>query len=227
MKEPLLELRQVTKVYGKGLSAVEALRGIDLQVFPGEFVALMGASGSGKSTCLNILGCLDLPTSGQYLFQGVDIGKLSRYQRALIRRHFIGFVFQSFNLLQGASALENVELPLLYQRVPKKERRMRAVEALRAVGLGDRLDHTPAELSGGEQQRVAIARALITNPLLLLADEPTGNLDTKTSHEVMKLFSSLNRERGITIVMVTHEADIASYAQRRVILSDGRIVKEE
>lgn len=227
MKEPLLELQRVTKVYGKGHAAVHALRGVDLVVRPGEFVALMGASGSGKSTCLNILGCLDTPTSGRYLFQGVDVGGLSRYQRALLRRHFIGFVFQSFNLLERASALENVELPLLYHKVPRAVRRKRAMEALEAVGLADRLRHTPSELSGGEQQRVAIARALVTDPLLLLADEPTGNLDTKTSHEIMELFSRLNRERGITIVMVTHEPDIAAYAQRRVILSDGRIVREE
>lgn len=227
MKGPLLELHQVTKVYGEGHAAVHALRGVDLMVRPGEFVALIGASGSGKSTCLNILGCLDTPTSGRYLFQGVDVGDLSRDQRALLRRHFIGFVFQSFNLLERASALENVELPLIYQKVPRSARRKRALEALESVGLRDRLHHTPAELSGGQQQRVAIARALVTNPLLLLADEPTGNLDTKTSHEIMGLFLRLNRERGITIVMVTHEPDIAAYAHRRVILSDGRIVKEE
>ena len=225
--QPLLELRQVVKVYGKGSAAVHALRGIDLKVWSGEFVALMGSSGSGKSTCLNILGCLDQPSSGQYLFQGVDVGRLSRTQRALVRRYFIGFVFQSFNLLERASALENVELPLLYQRLPRALRRKRAMEALEAVGLGDRLRHTPSELSGGQQQRVAIARALVTEPLLLLADEPTGNLDSKTSHEIMEIFCRLNRERGLTIVMVTHEPDIASYAHRKVILSDGKVVKEE
>jgi putative ABC transport system ATP-binding protein len=223
--QPLIELRGITKVYGEGDAAVRALRGIDLVIRPGEFVAVMGASGSGKSTCMNLLGCLDTPTGGEYLFRGVDVGALDRDQRALLRRHYIGFVFQGFNLLARTSALENVELPLVYKRVPARERHARARAALAAVGLSGRERHAPHELSGGQQQRVAIARALVTEPSLLLADEPTGNLDTATSHEILELLGSLNRDRGLTIVMVTHEADVAAWAQRRVIFRDGLIVE--
>jgi putative ABC transport system ATP-binding protein len=224
---PLLELRGITKVYGEGDAAVHALRGIDLTLSPGEFVAVMGASGSGKSTCMNLLGCLDTPTTGQYLFHGVDVGQLDRDQRALLRRHYIGFVFQGFNLLARTSAQENVELPLVYKRVPAGERHQRARQALAAVGLAGREKHAPHELSGGQQQRVAIARALVTEPSLLLADEPTGNLDTVTSAEILELLRRLNDEHGLTIVMVTHEADVAAWAERRVIFRDGLIVAGE
>ena len=223
--EPLIVLRGITKVYGEGDAAVHALRGIDLSIRPGEFVAVMGTSGSGKSTCMNLLGCLDTPTGGQYLFRGVDVGALDRDQRALLRRHYIGFVFQGFNLLARTSALENVELPLVYKRVPAKERHERARAALAGVGLTGRETHAPHELSGGQQQRVAIARALVTEPSLLLADEPTGNLDTVTSQEILELLASLNRDRGLTIVMVTHEADVAAWARRRVVFRDGLIVE--
>jgi ABC-type lipoprotein export system ATPase subunit len=225
--EPLLELRSVRKVYGEGPAAVEALRGIDLEIPAGQFLAVMGTSGSGKSTCMNLLGCLDVPTSGSYLFHGVDVGKLDRTQLALLRRHYIGFVFQGFNLLARTTAQENVELPLIYKRIGAAERRRLAREALASVGLAGREDHTPAELSGGQQQRVAIARALVTDPELLLADEPTGNLDSRTSDEVMELLVRLNEERGVTIVMVTHEPDTAAWAQRRIVFRDGRIVAEE
>jgi putative ABC transport system ATP-binding protein len=225
--KPLLELRGIRKVYGEGQAAVEALRGIDLTIREGEFVAVMGASGSGKSTCMNLLGCLDAPTSGRYLFRGVDVGKLDRNQRSLVRRHFIGFVFQGFNLLPRTSALENVELPMVYKRLRAAERRRLAGEALAAVGLAGRERHAPSELSGGQQQRVAIARALVTDPALLLADEPTGNLDTVTSGDIMQLLVNLNRDRGVTIVMVTHEADVAAWAGRRVHFRDGLIVDEE
>jgi putative ABC transport system ATP-binding protein len=228
MKDQILvELKEVTKIYGKGPNAVHALRGISLKVKQGEFVAIMGASGSGKSTSMNILGCLDVPSSGEYLFQNLPVTSLSPDQRALLRRYFIGFVFQSFNLLERASALENVELPLIYHRLPKPIRRDKALRMLEIVGLKDRIHHRPSELSGGEQQRVAIARAMVTEPLLLLADEPTGNLDSKSSHEIMDLFSRLNQERGVTIILVTHEEDIARYAKRRIVLSDGKIIKEE
>jgi putative ABC transport system ATP-binding protein len=228
MKDQILvELKEVTKIYGKGPNAVHALRGISLKVKHGEFVAIMGASGSGKSTCMNILGCLDVPSSGEYLFQNLPVTSLSPDQRALLRRYFIGFVFQSFNLLERASALENVELPLIYHRLPKPIRRDKALRMLEIVGLKDRIHHRPSELSGGEQQKVAIARAMVTEPLLLLADEPTGNLDSKSSHEIMDLFSRLNQERGVTIILVTHEEDIARYAKRRIVLSDGKIIKEE
>jgi putative ABC transport system ATP-binding protein len=223
--EPLIALRGITKVYGVGDAAVHALRGIDLEIHAGEFVAVMGASGSGKSTCMNLLGCLDVPTGGHYLFRGVDVGSLDRDQRALLRRHYIGFVFQGFNLLARTSALENVELPLVYKRVPARERHERARAALAAVGLGGRERHAPSELSGGQQQRVAIARALVTEPSLLLADEPTGNLDTATSHEILELLAGLNHDRQLTIVMVTHEADVAAFAQRRVVFRDGLIVE--
>jgi len=225
--EPLLSLRRISKVYGEGSAAVQALRGVDLEIYPGEFVAVMGASGSGKSTCMNLLGCLDVPTGGTYLFRGVDVGGLDREQLALLRRHYIGFVFQGFNLLARTSALENVELPLVYKRVAKKERHERARRALDLVGLAGRERHAPHELSGGQQQRVAIARALVTEPTLLLADEPTGNLDSRTSGEIMELLSTLNRDRELTIVLVTHEHDIAAWARRRVVFKDGLIVAQE
>lgn len=205
---------------------MEALRGVDLQIDEGEFVAVMGPSGSGKSTCLNILGTLDTPTSGSYLFKGIEVEYLSRKQRALLRRHFIGFVFQGYNLLNRTSALENVEMPLIYRKVPAGERHRRALEALRTVGLTGWEDHTPAELSGGQQQRVAIARAIVTGPSVLLADEPTGNLDSSRSHEIMDLISTLNRDWGITVIMVTHEPDMASYAKRIIHFLDGLIASD-
>jgi len=219
----VVELREVTKTYGSGQAAVHALRGVDLGIDPGEFVAVMGPSGSGKSTCMNIIGCLDSPTSGSYLFEGVEVGRLSRQQRALLRRHHLGFVFQGYNLLNRTSALENVELPLLYRGVAQRERSAGARRALATVGLEDWAHHTPGELSGGQQQRVAIARALVTEPTVILADEPTGNLDTERSREIMQLLVALNRERGITIVMVTHEADMAAYARRVVRFVDGHV----
>jgi len=221
---PLIELRRVSKVYGSGLAAMAALRGIDLRIDQGEFVAIMGPSGSGKSTCMNILGCLDTPSGGEYFFEGVAVGGMSRDQRALLRRHYLGFVFQGYNLLKRTSALENVELPLVYRGVHRTERRRRAEEALGAVGLHGWEEHTPGELSGGQQQRVAIARAIVTEPRVLLADEPTGNLDTARSHEVMELLTSFNRERNLTVLMVTHEADMAAYSRRQVHFLDGLIV---
>jgi len=221
---PVIELRQVTKTYGRGTAAMQALDGVDILIQPGEFVAVMGPSGSGKSTCMNILGCLDTPTTGSYLFQGVDVGKLSRDQRALLRRHYLGFVFQGYNLLNRTTALENVELPLIYRGDPAEVRHQRAREALAAVGLAGWEDHTPGELSGGQQQRVAIARAIVTQPGVLLADEPTGNLDTARSQEIMEILTRLNREQGITIVMVTHEPDMAAYARRTVHFRDGLVV---
>jgi putative ABC transport system ATP-binding protein len=220
------ELRGLTKIYGKGEAAVHALDGIDMRIEAREFVAVMGSSGSGKSTCMNIVGCLDTPTGGQYLFHGVDVGSLDQDQRALLRRNYIGFVFQGFNLLARTSAVENVELPLIYRHVPRAERRVRAMRALEVVGLADRARHTPAELSGGQQQRVAIARALVTDPSMLLADEPTGNLDSARSLEIMELLARLNDERGITIVMVTHEPDMAAFAKRVVVFRDGHIVED-
>jgi putative ABC transport system ATP-binding protein len=224
---PVIELRGVTKVYGKGSAAVHALRGIGLAVEEGGFVAVMGPSGSGKSTCMNIVGCLDTPTSGSYRFKGAEVGELTRDQLARLRRHHIGFIFQGFNLLGRTSALENVELPLVYRRAPASERRRLAREALLAVGLAGFEGHTPAELSGGQQQRVAIARAIVTRPSLILADEPTGNLDTARGKEIMEMLRSFNREMGMTIVMVTHEADIAAYANRTVRFVDGLIHSEE
>jgi putative ABC transport system ATP-binding protein len=206
---------------------MHALRGIDVRVDEGEFVAVMGPSGSGKSTCMNILGCLDTPTAGAYLFQGMDVGKLSRDQRALLRRNYLGFVFQGFNLLDRTSALENTELPLIYRGIPPDERRKRARRALEAVGLKGWETHTPGELSGGQQQRVAIARAMVTNPKVLLADEPTGNVDSVRSLEIMELLTGLNRERGITIAMVTHDPDMAAYAKRVIHFLDGIIDSEE
>ena len=224
---PQLLLRGVTKVYGTGSAEMHALRGVDLRIDRGEFVAVMGPSGSGKSTCLNILGCLDTPTSGSYRFEGVEAGKLSRLQRARLRRYYLGFVFQGYNLLNRTSALENVELPLVYRDSAIAERQARARQALAAVGLTGWESHTPGELSGGQQQRVAIARAIVTTPHVLFADEPTGNLDTTRSREIMELLRALNRERGITIVMVTHELDMAAYANRVVRFVDGRVDTDE
>jgi len=221
----VVEIRNVTKVYTMGDQRVEALRGISFTVAEGEFIAIMGASGSGKSTCMNVLGCLDVPTSGDYLLGGVTVGSLSNNELAGIRNRRLGFVFQGFNLLKRTSALENVELPLIYGGVPAVERRRRAMEALGLVGLASRADHYSNQLSGGQQQRVAIARALVNDPTLLLADEPTGNLDTATSEEIMGIFGELNR-RGITIIMVTHEHDIASHAKRTITFRDGIIIDD-
>ena len=226
MTTPLIQLRAVTKIYGAGEAAVAALAGIDLDIADGEFVAVMGPSGSGKSTAMNILGCLDTPTSGTYRFRGADVGSLTRDQRALLRRYYIGFVFQGYNLLKRTTAQENLELPLVYRGVSKAERRAKAREALAQVGLADRGHHTAAELSGGQQQRVAIARALVSEPLVMFADEPTGNLDTAKSHEIMALLKSLNETRGLTIVLVTHEEDIATYAKRQVRFIDGRVASD-
>ncbi len=223
---PLIELVNVTKTYGEGTAAFQALAGVDVRVEDGEFVAIMGPSGSGKSTVMNILGCLDVPTTGEYRFRGIHVEELSRNQRALLRRHALGFVFQGFNLLARTTAVENVELPLLYRGVGLKERRVAARDALRLVGLEGWETHTPAELSGGQQQRVAIARALVTHPLVLLADEPTGNLDTHRTREIMELLASLNRDRGLTILMVTHEPQAASYARRVVHFLDGRVERD-
>jgi putative ABC transport system ATP-binding protein len=219
----LIEFRQVGKVYGHGQGAVQALDGVDLGIARGEFLAVMGPSGSGKSTAMNILGCLDVPTSGSYLFDGHAIGNFDQDQRALLRRHYLGFVFQGFNLLNRTSALENVELPLVYRHVRRAERRARARDALAVVGLTGWETHTPAELSGGQQQRVAIARAIVTQPAVLLADEPTGNLDSARSHGIMELLVNLNREQGITILMVTHEPEMAGYASRVIHFRDGRL----
>lgn len=223
MSDALIRLEQVTKTYGRGAAAFQALRGVDLAIAEGEFVAVMGPSGSGKSTVMNILGCLDTPTSGTYLFEGLHVERLNRHQRALLRRHRLGFVFQGFNLLARTSALENVELPLLYRGVSSATRHAAARQALAQVGLAGWERHTPAELSGGQQQRVAIARAIVTQPRVLLADEPTGNLDTQTSQEIMALILDLNRTQGITVIMVTHEPDIAAYAQRTIRFVDGRV----
>jgi len=221
----VIALRGVARIYGAGTAAVHALDGIDLDIDDGAFVALMGPSGSGKSTCLNVLGCLDVPTRGSYRFAGVEVTGLDARRRALLRRHYLGFVFQGFNLLARTSAVENVELPLLYRGMGPRERRLRAERSLHEVGLLDWARHTPAELSGGQQQRVAIARALVSEPRVLLADEPTGNLDMARSHEILQLLASLNVERGLTIVMVTHEDDMAAYANRTVRFVDGRIVE--
>jgi len=223
MTAPLIDLRHVTKTYGSGEAEVVALAGIDLEIEDGEFVAVMGPSGSGKSTAMNILGCLDVPTDGRYLFRGADVGALTRDQRALLRRYYIGFVFQGFNLLKRTTALENLELPLIYRGVPASERHARARRALADVGLADREHHTASELSGGQQQRVAIARALVTEPSVMFADEPTGNLDTARSHEIMRLLKALNRDRGLTIVLVTHEEDVANYARRKIRFLDGHV----
>ena len=226
MSTPLIELRGVKKLYGEGEAQVAALAGIDLTIFEHEFVAVMGPSGSGKSTAMNILGCLDTPTEGQYFFQGVAVGTLSQDQRALLRRYYIGFVFQGYNLLRRTTAIENLELPLIYRGMSSSERHKRSKIALEQVGLGNRGHHMSSELSGGQQQRVAIARALVSEPSVVFADEPTGNLDSTMSNEIMALLKSLNAKRGITIVMVTHEEDIAAYAKRRVRFLDGRIVSD-
>ncbi|HEY8188109.1 MAG TPA: ABC transporter ATP-binding protein [Pyrinomonadaceae bacterium] len=223
---PVIQLEHIHKTYTMGDVEVHALRGVSLTVREGEFVAIMGASGSGKSTTMNIIGCLDRPTRGHYILDGQDVSGLSKDERADIRCQKIGFVFQGFNLLSRTSALENVELPMLYAGVGTGERHQRALEALAAVGLGGREQNHPNQLSGGQQQRVAVARALVNNPALILADEPTGNLDSRTSVEVMEIFQRLNRERGITLVLVTHEPDIADYAQRVVVFKDGRIKKD-
>ncbi len=218
-----IELRNVTKVYGRGDAAAYALKGINLSINKGEFVAIMGPSGSGKSTCMNIIGCLDVPSQGAFLFDGINVSELSRNQKALLRRNYLGFVFQGFNLLGRTTAIENVELPLIYKGMPFQERRVLAMDALKKVGIEDVADHTPGELSGGQQQRVAIARAIVTEPLALLADEPTGNLDSERSREIMELLVKFNKEKNITIIMVTHEEEMAAYAHRIVRFKDGVI----
>ena len=224
---PLISLRAITKTYGQGAAAFQALKGVDLDIPRGQFVAIMGPSGSGKSTALNILGCLDGPTSGAFRFKNIAVEGLTRNQRALLRRHYLGFVFQGFNLLSRTSAQENVELPLLYRGAEAEQRHAAAHEALAQVGLTGWEHHTPAELSGGQQQRVAIARAIVTRPLVLLADEPTGNLDSQRGHEIMDLLVALNRDHGITILMVTHEPEMAHYASRTVRFVDGLVDSDE
>ncbi|MBN2855298.1 MAG: ABC transporter ATP-binding protein [Halothiobacillaceae bacterium] len=224
---PLIELSGVTKSYGSGSASMQALRGVDLTIHQGEFVAIMGASGSGKSTIMNIIGCLDTPTTGSYRFKGIAVEQLDRNQRAQLRRYELGFVFQGFNLLSRTSALENVELPLIYRGLPNAERRQLALNALATVGLDGWASHTPSELSGGQQQRVAIARAIVTQPSVLLADEPTGNLDSARSVEVMEMITRFNQESGITVVMVTHEPDMAAFASRVVHFHDGLVASDE
>jgi len=224
--EPLIQIRDLVKIYHLGEVEVEALRGISVSIERGEFVAIMGASGSGKSTFMNILGFLDSPTRGQYLLEGIEGKHLTRDELAEIRNQKIGFVFQGFNLLSRTSALENVQLPLIYGQIPSKRRKEMAQQALSAVGLEGRSHHHPSQLSGGEQQRVAIARALVNRPPILLADEPTGNLDSKTSGEIMAIFQHLNDETGITIVMITHEQDIAAYGRRKILFKDGRVASD-
>lgn len=224
--ETLIELRGLTKTYGSGDAAFMALRGVDLSIRRGEFVAVMGPSGSGKSTLMNLLGCLDSPTSGSYRFKDIEVETLNKDQRSLIRRHALGFIFQGFNLLARTSALENVELPLLYRGYSRKQRHQMAREALASVGIADKERNTPAELSGGQQQRVAIARAIVTNPDTLFADEPTGNLDSKTTHEIMELLGHLNADLGISIIMVTHEDEVAKSAKRIIHVRDGLISKD-
>lgn len=219
----IIEFRNLVKIYGVGDAKTNALNGVNLSIKEGEFVAIMGASGSGKSTSMNMIGCLDKPTSGEYLFNGINVENLNRNQMALLRRNFLGFVFQSFNLLGRTSALENVELPLVYRKVPLKQRKEMAFEALKKVGLESVVYNTPAQLSGGQQQRVAIARAIVSNPLVLLADEPTGNLDSIKSMEIMNLLKRLNEEEKITIIMVTHEEEMASFASRTIYFRDGHI----
>ncbi|MBK5187380.1 MAG: ABC transporter ATP-binding protein [Gemmatimonadaceae bacterium] len=223
----VVRLTDVTKRYGTGDTTVVALGGVDLRIDRGEFVAIMGPSGSGKSTCMNILGCLDMPTTGSYRFFGVEVTTLTRNQRALLRRNFLGFVFQGYNLLNRTTALENVEVPLIYRGIKGAERHERAHAALVAVGLESRGHHTPSELSGGQQQRVAIARAIVSEPSLLLADEPTGNLDSKMGRDIMELLASLNSTRGITIAMVTHEPEMAAYTGRQIHFRDGMLVSDE
>ena len=226
MDAPLIAFRNVTKVYGSGDAEVMALKGVDFAIASGDFVAIMGPSGSGKSTAMNIIGCLDRPTSGTYSFGGASVGDIDSAHQALVRRHFIGFVFQGFNLLPRTSAIENVELPLIYRGVHAGERRRLALDALAKVGLADRARHDPNELSGGQQQRVAIARAIVTSPRVILADEPTGNLDTATSRDIMNLLTALNRDAGITVAMVTHEPDMAEYAHRVIRFLDGEIADD-
>jgi putative ABC transport system ATP-binding protein len=223
MPPPVIAFEGLSKIYGQGEATVVALREVSLAIAPGEFVAMMGPSGSGKSTAMNIMGCLDLPSAGSYRFEGTAMESLARDERALIRRHYLGFVFQGFNLLARTSALENVELPLRYRRVPAGPRRALALAALDTVGLADWASHTPAELSGGQQQRVAIARAVVSEPRVLLADEPTGNLDTERSHHIMGLLRDLNAQHGQTIVMVTHESEMAGYASRVLNFRDGQL----
>jgi putative ABC transport system ATP-binding protein len=225
--DPLIRLIGVTKQFGAGAAAFQALKGVDLEVEAGDFVAVMGPSGSGKSTTMNILGCLDVPSSGTFLFRGHHVEALNRDERALLRRRYLGFVFQGFNLLARTTALENVELPLLYRGEDRAHRREAAMAALDKVGLADWAKHTPAELSGGQQQRVAIARAIVTHPDVLLADEPTGNLDSERSVEIMELLTDLNRKSGITVLMVTHEADMAAYARTIVHFRDGLVARIE
>jgi putative ABC transport system ATP-binding protein len=225
--QPLIRLRNITKVYGEGNTAFQALKGVDLDIQRGDFVAIMGPSGSGKSTAMNTLGCLDTPTGGTYEFQGVQVQSLSRDQRARLRRRYLGFVFQGFNLLARTSAQENVELPLIYRGEPAAKRHAMAAKALEAVGLKGWEHHTPGELSGGQQQRVAIARAIVTEPAVLLADEPTGNLDTHRSQEIMELLWHLNADLGITVLMVTHEPEMAAYARRMVRFVDGVVASDE
>lgn len=223
---PLIQLQGLTKTYGQGSARFQALKGIDLSIRQGEFVSIMGPSGSGKSTLMNLLGCLDRPTTGHYRYEGIQVEALDSVQRSLLRRFALGFIFQGFNLLARTSALENVELPLLYRGISRSERRAKALEALEQVGLPDKARNTPAELSGGQQQRVAIARAIVTHPSTLFADEPTGNLDTQTTNEIMELLSNLNAQRGITILMVTHEDEVAAYAKRTIHVRDG-IISED
>lgn len=227
MQTPLIEFRQVSKFYGRGEATIRALDHVDLLISQGEFVSIMGPSGSGKSTCMNVIGGLDVPSSGEYLFQGMPTSGFDRTQLTLLRRHMLGFVFQGFNLLARTSAVENVELPLTYRGMDARERRTRAMAALEQVGLKGRENHSTQELSGGQQQRVAIARAIVTDPAVLLADEPTGNLDTRTSTEIMHLITRLNNERGITVIMVTHEEDIAAYGRRLLRFVDGRLTSDE
>jgi putative ABC transport system ATP-binding protein len=223
---PLIRLRGITKSYGVGQALTYALHGIDLDIAQGDFVSIMGPSGSGKSTCMNILGCLDTATSGQYFFDTLEVSRMDRKQLASLRRYYLGFVFQGFNLLNRTSALENVELPLMYRGTPARQRRQLAHHALHIVGLDGREAHTPGELSGGQQQRVAIARAIVTSPAVLFADEPTGNLDTARSHEIMELLVGLNKEKGITIVMVTHEPEMAEYTRRIIHFVDGNVAED-
>ena len=222
-KKSIIEFKNITKVYGTGDAKTYALNGVNFSIKEGEFVAIMGASGSGKSTAMNMIGCLDKPTSGEYLFNGINVENLNRNQMALLRRNFLGFVFQSFNLLGRTSALENVELPLVYRKIPANKRKEMALESLAKVGLQSVVYNTPAQLSGGQQQRVAIARAIVSKPLVLLADEPTGNLDSIKSMEIMNLLKKLNEDENITIIMVTHEEEMAAFASRVIYFRDGHI----
>lgn len=226
MNTPLIELRGLTKTYGVGDAAFQALKGIDLTIHKGEFVAIMGPSGSGKSTLMNVLGCLDTPTSGSYHYQGIAVETLDADQRSLLRRYALGFIFQGFNLLARTSSLENVELPLLYRGMSRKDRHNKAIAALTSVGLPTKLYNTPGELSGGQQQRVAIARAIVTEPSTLFADEPTGNLDSITTRDVVEILTRLNVDRGITILLVTHEEDVAACARRTVLIKDGLVASD-